>query len=90
MSKVKEWMHNKYMRVAVVAGAALPAVMAAAGASGEGAASDAVMDAVTSGLTSAVGTVKTALVVVAGIGIGIFAIRWGIRVVMGFFKSVAK
>lgn len=86
--QIKEFVQSKSMKLAVIGTCAVAPLMTfASAAEGD---PDPVMAAVQTGLTSAVGTVKTALVAVAGVGIGIFAIRWGIRTVMGFFKSVSK
>lgn len=84
--QIKEFVQSKSMKLAVIGTCAVTPLMTFASAEDP----DPVMAAVQTGLTGAVGTVKTALVAVAGVGIGIFAIRWGIRTVMGFFKSVSK
>lgn len=86
MSKMREYLHSKYLQVGCTAALAVGAALSAAFAAGESDSNTAVMTAI----ESAAAGVKSdsAAVIAAGIGLGV--IFWGARVLWRNFRSLGS
>lgn len=89
MKKIREWMHNKYMKAGVVAGA-LGAMMAVSASAAEVDSSAAITGAFSTGFQQMASDALGMIAVIVPIALGVAGTVFLVKKAMGWFKSLAK